>query len=110
MHPRAHEQYIYIERELAGRGPRRIFQAPDMVYNRLIQLKQHQTGGKKTKQQQQNVLDKNYETLFTPVMGWRKGSCGHGSTQPPPLGSNRQFNNPRPGDKATETRASLYCY
>ena len=47
MHPRAHEQYIYIERELAGRGPRRIFQAPDMVYNRLIQLKQHQTGGKK---------------------------------------------------------------
>lgn len=52
MHPRAHEQYIYIymERELAGRGPRRIFQAPDMVYNRLIQLKQHQTGGKKTKQ------------------------------------------------------------
>lgn len=52
MHPRAHEQYIYIymERELAGRGPRRIFQAPDMVYNRLIQLKQHQTGGKKKKQ------------------------------------------------------------
>jgi len=49
MHPRAHEQYIYIERELAGRGPRRIFQAPDMVYNRLIQLKQHQTGGKKNK-------------------------------------------------------------